>query len=111
VQAEEVAGRRAADLRAQQQGRRFDRPAGDDDDRRANGDPARRPVAGRGLGVGVGRLDPGGQSVGDQDPLGAAAGDDLRALGPGVEQIGLRGRELRSRLVAEAHVSGARRVV
>ena len=106
MQAQVVAGGRAADAGALEQGRRLDRPAGDDDGLRPDRDGDRRPVL-----AGPLALDADASASLGQHPLDAAADEDLGAVLRRVDEVGLLRRALRAGLLAEAEVAGGDRVV
>ena len=109
MQPQVVADRRAADPRAQQQRRRLERAAGDDDLRGAHGDPGacgRSPGRRRCASTPAARpFSTSTRSARQRTTMSAPRVD-------GVLQVGLlRARCLEPRLVAEADVAGADRVV
>ncbi len=82
VQAQVVADRGPADLRAHQQRRRLDRAAGDDDDRRPDGEPGRRAVGSRRSGSLQLASTPAARPFSTRIRSARAAGDDLGAASP-----------------------------
>ncbi len=102
MQAQVPPHRRAADPRAQQQGRRLERPAGHDHARRPHCYAGAAPA----LRVAVDALHPGRAPALDQYALGEATYDRLGAVLDGVREVGLGGRLLGAALVSEADVAG-----
>ena len=92
--------RSAAAAPATRSSRRRRRRSGPDDD-----------LGAATVGVEIGRLDPGRPAVLDDHPLDPAVDEEVRLVGGGVGEVGLRGRALRARLVAEAQVARGDRVV